>query len=197
MSRVVVVTDRRLCRTDFLGRLAALAAARPAGLVLREKDLGDAEYAALAREALAICAAHGVRCVLHSRPEVALALGADALHLALPALRALPASSRARFGVLGASVHSPAEAVEAEALGCTYVTAGHVFETASKAGLPPRGLAFLRETCQAVSIPVRAIGGISHGNAAAALAAGAAGVCVMSGAMTCRDPREYIAGFPA
>lgn len=79
------------------------------------------------------------------------------------------------FSTVGASVHSPEEAREAQALGADYVTAGHVFATDCKRGLEPRGLEFLRETVNAVSIPVFAIGGISAENVKAVRKAGAAG----------------------
>ena len=84
------------------------------------------------------------------------------------------------FHTIGASVHSPEEALEAEALGADYVTAGHVFATDCKKGAVPRGLEFLRKTADAVSLPVFAIGGISPENIGAVREAGAAGACMMS-----------------
>ena len=195
MCDILCVTNRALCREDFPARLEALAKARPAGIVLREKDLSPAEYEALAHEALAICERHGVPCILHSFPDVAIKLGAKNLHMPLPLLRQMEPEARAGFSLLGASCHGPAEAVEAQALGCTYITAGHVFDTDCKKGLPGRGLDFLREVCSRVTIPVYAIGGVSQENIAAVRQAGAAGACVMSGAMTCPDPATYLAGF--
>lgn len=195
MCEILCVTDRHLCREPFLTRLERIAAAKPAGIILREKDLPEAEYRRLAAEVLALCGRHGVPCVLHGFPETAAALGAEALHLPLPLLRTLPAGERAAFRRLGASCHSAEEAREAEALGCSYITAGHVFDTACKAGTPGRGLDFLREACGAVRIPVYAIGGITPEHFPAVLSAGAAGACVMSGLMTCPDPAEYLARF--
>ncbi len=96
---------------------------------------------------------------------------------------------------MGASCHSVEEAREAEALGCTYLTAGHIFATDCKMGAPPRGLDFLRSVCAAVALPVYAIGGISAGNFCAVRRCGAAGACVMSGAMTCEDPAAYLRSF--
>ena len=81
--------------------------------------------------------------------------------------------------------------MEAEALGCTYVTAGHVFDTDCKRGLPGRGLGFLKEVCGSVSIPVYAIGGIGPDNIADVRKTGAAGACVMSSAMVCADVQAY------
>lgn len=195
MCDILCITSRGLCREDFLSRLERIAAARPAGVVLREKDLAAEEYRTLAEKALAICRAHGVPCILHSFPDTARELGADGLHLPLPLLRALPVEEREKFPVLGASCHSVEDAREAEALGCTYLTAGHVFATDCKKGLAPRGLDFLRAVCRAVTVPVWAIGGIAPDNFPAVLAAGARGGCVMSGLMTCPDPAAMLAAF--
>ena len=67
--------------------------------------------------------------------------------------------------------------------------AGHIYATDCKKGLPPRGLEFLEEICRSVSLPVYAIGGIrlDRKQIEKTLAAGARGVCVMSGAMTCES----------
>lgn len=195
MFDILCVTDRSLCREDFLTRLRAVAKARPAGIILREKDLTPEEYRTLAAEAMAICSASRVPCILHTFAPAAMALGADRLHMPLPLLRQMPEGDRAGFSVLGASCHSAREAAEAEALGCTYITAGHVFDTDCKKGLPGRGLAFLREVCESVSIPVYAIGGVGPGNTAAVRRAGAAGACVMSGAMTCANPESFLANL--
>lgn len=193
MFEFLCVTSRALCRGDFLGQMERVAAARPAGIILREKDLPPSEYKRLGVAVMDLCAHHGVPCILHGFVRVAQELGRASIHLPLPALRGLSEAERAAFPILGASCHSVADAVEAEALGCRYITAGHVFDTACKAGTPGRGLDFLREVCASVLIPVYAIGGIAPENVAAVRRTGAAGACVMSGAMTCADPEAYFA----
>ena len=195
MSEILCVTNRQLCVGDFLERVAEIADCRPAGIILREKDLPEGDYEALARQVLEICRARNIRCILHTFVPAALRLGADAIHLPLPVLRQLTAAEKARFSVLGASCHSVEDAREARELGCTYITAGHVFATDCKKGLPPRGLDFLGQVCRAVDIPVYAIGGISAGNFADILAAGAAGGCVMSGPMACGGVEAYFQSF--
>ena len=89
------------------------------------------------------------------------------------------------FHTVGTSIHSVSEAVEAEKLGTSYLTAGHIYVTDCKKGLPPRGLPFLQNVCQAVQIPVYGIGGIKIDEAQLheLKNAGAAGGCVMSGMM--------------
>ena len=195
MCEIVCVTNRGLCKGDFTVQLARIAAAKPRAVILREKDLTPEEYKALAEQALRICAEYGVKCILHSFADIAAELGADSIHLPLHILCGLPDGMKRRFRIIGASCHSVGDALEAQRQGAAYITAGHVFATDCKKGLPPRGLGFLRKVCAAVSIPVYAIGGISAGNYGSVLAAGAAGACIMSGLMTADDPKEYLQRF--
>ena len=197
MSHIICVTNRALCEENFLVRLEKIASAHPAAIVLREKDLPPEEYADLAKSVLKICEKFNVRCILHTFFGVATDLGAKAIHLPMHVLRSLSNEQRKYFSDLGASCHSVEEAIEAERLGCTYITAGHVFDTDCKRGAPGRGLVFLRKVTAAVSIPVYAIGGMSADNYAEVIAAGAEGACVMSGAMTCPDPEAYFKEFKA
>ncbi len=188
MFELVCVTNRALCGDDFAARLAALAAAGVDKIILREKDLPEGEYIALARHALA---AAGDRLVLHSFPAACVALGAPRLHVPLHQLEAQP-GLRGEVDLLGVSVHAPEEAVRAVSLGADYVTAGHVFATGCKRGLPGRGLDFLRATVQAAAIPVYAIGGIAADNLSAVRETGAAGACLMSGFMRCEDVKAEV-----
>ena len=189
------MTNRLLCREDFLERIDKIAKAQPKGIILREKDLPESEYKSLAKAVLEICGRYGTTCILHSFAQTAEELNAKALHLPLYRLRELPSNKISGFTRLGVSCHSAEEAKEAQKLGCTYITAGHVFDTDCKKGLPGRGVDFLKQVCDSVSLPVYAIGGINAENAAQAINAGAKGVCVMSGAMTCSDPQEYLERF--
>ena len=191
MFDVVFVTNRKLCKENFFARLEKLAKASPSAIILREKDLQEDEYENLATCAFEACAKHNTFCILHGFSEIAIKLGAPALHLPLDKLRALPEAERRRFKVLGASCHSVEDALEAERLGCTYITAGHIFETDCKKGVPARGIDFLREVCRAVSLPVYAIGGVCAENIRDVMNVGARGACVMSGAMLCDDPSGY------
>lgn len=86
---------------------------------------------------------------------------------------------------IGCSVHSVEEAIEAKRLGAAYITAGHIYATDCKKGLAPRGLGFLKDVCQSVSIPVYAIGGIGidDGRRQEVKEYGAQGSCIMSAMM--------------
>ncbi len=180
-----------MCREDFLSRIEKLAALQPSGIILREKDLEEKEYEALAAKALDICRRYDTTCIFHTFADTAIRLGVKSIHLPLPVLRKLEKEKKDFFTSLGASCHSVKEAEEAEGLGCTYLTAGHVFETDCKKGLPGRGIEFLEKVVEAVSVPVYAIGGIDGSRIKLIEKTGAAGVCVMSGAMCCEDVEQY------
>lgn len=194
-SDILSVTDRKLCREEFLSRIERIAAARPAGIILREKDLSEEQYQSLAEQVLEICRKQETQCILHSFYDTALELGCDRIHLPLSVLKDMEPGKRKQFRILGASCHSAEDAFLAEKMGCSYITAGHIFETDCKKGLPGRGLEFLEEVCRKVSVPVYAIGGITAADMGRIRQAGAAGACVMSGLMTCEDPKEYLEGF--
>jgi thiamine-phosphate pyrophosphorylase len=131
--------------------------------------------------------------VVNDDVEAALALGADGVHLG----RDDPGSEQAvEHGLMfGSSASSVDEAVAGEQLGAAYIGAGPVWATPSKPDAdPPIGLGGLREVCDAVSIPVVAIGGIDATNAADCIAAGAAGVAVVRAAADTRAVSEALAG---
>lgn len=154
----------------------------PLGIILREKDLTEEEYEELAAEILSICRENGTDCILHSWVGAARRLGCPCIHLPFEKF-CREARGIQDFQKTGVSIHSVAEAVRAQELGASYVTAGHIFPTDCKKGVPARGIEFLREVCEAVTIPVFAIGGITPQNATNVCKAGAAGYCVMSGVM--------------
>lgn len=182
-EKVICVTNRKLCSGDFLEQLEKVAKEKPKAMILREKDLEEDEYFNLAKKVLALGATYQVKIILHSFPEVAKKLGCKNLHMPLHKLQEMTEELRKEFDCLGASCHSVEDVLLAKELHCTYVTAGHIFETDCKKGLPGRGIPFLKEVCGSVDLPVFAIGGISKDNIDEVLAAGASGVCIMSGLM--------------
>ena len=176
---------------DFLKQIEKIAAAKPFGIVLREKDLPVKEYSALARKVRDICRSAGASLIVHGHPEVARELGIPALHMPLDALGKMGSEERKGFDVLGASCHSVEDVLRAKAFGCDYVTAGHVYATDCKPGLPPRGADFLAEVCgQAAPMPVFALGGLTPARRTSGARAGAAGFAMMSSAMDAENPAE-------
>lgn len=195
MSDLICITNRRLCRGDFYERLKQLASSNIKAVILREKDLSEEEYTALAEKAAKIFKNSGTKLILHTHVNSALKLGINAIHLPVPALIETKAEKLAQFKTLGASCHSIDEALTAQKLGCTYITASNIYETECKKGLKGKGLGFLKEISQAVIIPVYALGGITPENFKDVINSGAAGACVMSGFMTCENPKIYLKEF--
>ena len=183
---VICVTHRLLCPDNFLERLDRIAAQHPYAIVLREKDLSESEYEALARDCLRICQKHDVPLNLNSQIAVARRIGCDGIHLPFHLLLQHK-NELEDFSRVGVSLHSPEEAAQLADTPATYVQAGHVFPTDCKAGVPPRGLSFLRAVCQATDLPVFGIGGITAERYPDVVQTGAAGACIMSGLMTCND----------
>ncbi len=180
MSNLVCITNRKLCRGDFFTQIAKVLALYPKALLLREKDLSEETYLALAAKVLLLCRNAQIPCILHNFPNVAETLRSDGLHLPLAKLEELPESQRKRWKILGASCHTWDDVEKAIKLGATYVTYGHIYTTDCKPGLPGRGLAALQDICHKSPIPVYAIGGISPEKWPELKKAGAAGACLMS-----------------
>ena len=152
-------------------------------LQVRIKPAGAGEIARIARMARRVCDAHGAKLVINDRVDVALAVGADAVHLGqtdlpLAAARALSAGRLA----IGISTHEPAQVDAALAGGADYLAYGPVFATTTKKNPDPvQGLAALREAVRrAGSVPVVAIGGISPATAEVVYDTGAAAICAIS-----------------
>ena len=170
----------------YLEQIERIAASDIRAVILREKDLPEDVYEALARQVVSICESYKKECILHTYMDAALKLGVRKIHLPLAVLEKTAENFPERlkeFEVLGSSVHSAGEAQRAYEMGATYITAGHVYATDCKKGLAPRGISFLKSVCAAVPIPVYGIGGINKDNIQEVLEAGAAAGCIMSGAM--------------
>lgn len=181
--------DEPARRTALLTKMAEAVRAGVDYIQLREKDLTGRELEELAREAVATILATNqqpllTRLLINSRTDVALAVGADGVHLRSDDVspthvrrvwrEAIARSSppAARSPVVCVSCHTAADVVRAEAEGADFAVFAPVFE---KRGAAPAGLAALREACK-VKIPVLALGGIMVERAAACLEAGAAGI---------------------
>lgn len=176
-DKIICVTNRRLCSIPLEEQLEKLVQQGVSRVILREKDLSEEDYSELAQKILGI---KNIELTLHNFPNVARALSISRIHLPF---NMLSKDICREFEIVGASVHSAGEAIEAEKLGASYVIAGHIFATDCKKGLPPHGLDFLEAVCKSVKIPVYAIGGITRENMPSVLERGAAGACVMSGLM--------------
>lgn len=180
MYKKICITNRGLVKGDFLEQIRRVADEGVDILILREKDLSEEEYLLLAQNVIDICTRRNTLCVLHSFIRAAKKLNHPYIHLSMEAFHGMTDEDKAFFQVIGVSTHTVAEAVQAEQGGASYITASHIFSTECKAGLAPRGLAYLREVVQAVQIEVYALGGIHPDNLSLCVEAGADGVCMMS-----------------
>ncbi|MED4970921.1 thiazole tautomerase TenI [Parageobacillus toebii] len=126
--------------------------------------------------------------IVNDRIDVAVVFGVKGVQLAHHSLSVRKVKHHFPSLSIGCSVHSIAEAMEAEESGADYCIYGHVFATGSKVGVPPRGIESLRSVVNHVNIPVIAIGGIHSNNAEQVLKAGAQGIAVMSAVFFANDP---------
>lgn len=181
---IIAVTNRSLCERPFLEQIERVCRFKPKALILREKDLPENEYERIAKQVMEVCGRYDLLCILHSFPQTAVKLNCRAIHLPLTVLKK-SVDMLDNFDIVGTSVHSVEDALEAQRLGADYVTAGHIYETDCKKGLPPRGLEFLKNVCDSVDIPVYGIGGIkiNEEQIEEVKKCGASGGCIMSGMM--------------
>lgn len=178
-----VVTDVEVGRGLSHLDQARLAVAGGADVVqLRDKTMNTSALLREARAIREVTAAAGALFIVNDRLDVALAVGADGVHLGQADLPVEEARVLAPPGfIVGISVGDVAEAVEAATGGADYVALSPTFSTASKADAGPgHGLATLRAIRSAVSVPLLGIGGIGPENVAAVISAGADGVAVIS-----------------
>jgi thiamine-phosphate pyrophosphorylase len=193
-DRTAFAADEATRRRHVLDKISEAALAGVHYIQLREKDLSSRGLEALAREAVGLLAQLRssdpllkARLLINSRTDVALATGADGVHLrsddiSADAVRAIwdqrnssRGSSTLRTPIIGVSCHSPEEVMQAETTGADFAVFAPVFEKKDAPHAQPAGLQRLREACQA-KIPVLALGGVTLENARSCLECGAAGI---------------------
>jgi thiamine-phosphate pyrophosphorylase len=189
--RLWLVTDRRATAGRPLRPVVeACLGAGLRAVQLREKDLPARDLLRLATDLRELTARHRARFLVNDRLDVALAVGADGVHL--PAAGLPPSVARALLGperLVGVSTHSAAEAEAAAAEGADLVFLGPIYDTPSKRPFgPPRGLAELAAACQRSRRPVIAIGGMTPPRVEEVRQAGAAGVAVIRSLLEAGDP---------
>ena len=195
MKGYYFITDARL---SLAGNASDVEHALAAGVRVvqhRDKDADTAVMIEEARLLRRLC--QGALFLVNDRVEVALAVGADGVHLGQEDLHYRAA--RRLLGeqkIIGITVNTPEQALEAARLGADYLGVSPIFATRTKpdAG-EPAGLTLLREIRRRVSLPLIAIGGITLDNASAVIEAGADGICAISAVVTRPDVRGAIHSF--
>ena len=192
--RLIVATDRKLARPR--GVLAVVSAALRAGcpaVQVREKELPPRDLLPLARELRRATRAAGSLLFVNDRLDLAIAVGADGVHLGPGDLPVAHARRLAPSGFLiGYSASTVATAEAATDAGADYIGCGPLHPTATKRDAGRAiGLKRLARVARAVDVPVVAIGGITTaGTARAAIDAGATGVAAIGAVMSAEDPHR-------
>jgi thiamine-phosphate pyrophosphorylase len=195
-----LVTDRT--RTAGRPLLNVVESALQGGVdavQLREKDLAARELLDLAGQLISLCRRYGARLLINDRVDVALAVGANGVHL--PVNSFAPGDARRLLGaqaLIGVSTHSLEQAEAATAGGADFIVFGPVFETPSKREFgPPLGLPVLARVTEKSAAPVFAIGGITVDRINDVRRHGASGVAVISAILEADDPRAAASALRA
>lgn len=196
--RLYAVTDRSWLKPgETLAEVVeTLLKAGVTCVQLREKEAEDALILQEARELKALCHRYGVPFLVNDRPDLAQAVGADGVHVGqedtgLTEARNLLGPN----ALLGGSAHTVEEALAAQAAGADYLGCGAVFGSGTKHNVSQMPLETLTAICQAVDIPVVAIGGVSLDNLPSLADTGIAGVAVISGLFAADDKTEAAQAF--
>jgi thiamine-phosphate pyrophosphorylase len=200
LLRLYLVTDQTLTRGRPLADVVAAAVQGGVTCVqLREKQLGTREFLAQALILKALLAPQGIPLVINDRIDVALACGADGVHLGQNDLPPDEARKLLPSGVfIGWSVESMDDVQQSAALPVDYLGVSPVFSTPTKTDTKdPWGLEGLAVVRAATPLPLVAIGGVHAGNARDVLRAGANGLAVVSAICAADDPQAAAAALRA
>ena len=155
---------------------------------LREKELDETAFLQEAKELCALCRRYGVPFLVNDNVEIAIACGADGIHVGQEDLAA--GEVRRRVGetmILGVSVHTVEEACQAVRDGADYLGLGAVFPTSTKTDVEQMSNETLQAICDAVDVPIVAIGGINRGNILRLAGSGVDGVALVSAIFSAED----------
>ena len=180
--RLYPVTDLRFGDLSHSKQVERLARGGATLVQVREKSLSPLDFYTAAAEAVSLARRLGVRVIINDRVDIALAVGANGVHVGQGDLP--PARVRALLGpkrVIGFSTHSLEQAVAADSMPVDYIAIGPIYRTATKENPDPIvGLELISEVARRVSKPIVAIGGITLDRAPSVIAAGADSVAVIA-----------------
>lgn len=182
---------------DAIAAVRSVVAAGAPLVQVRLKSVGDGAALDHVRRAVEAAHAAGATCLVDDRVDVAMAAGADGVHLGaddlpVPVVRALTDGHRPRF-LVGGTARDPETARRLADEGVDYLGVGPCFPTGSKTGLPePGGPARVAAVADAVEVPVVAIGGVTAEEVPALLDAGAHGVAVIGAVWHAPDPATAV-----
>lgn len=185
------ITDSTgLPEAEFLHRTEAALQGGVTLLQLREKEKSTREYLALAEKVHQLTRKYGIPLIIDDRLDIAMAVDAEGVHLGQSDLPVHIA--RRLFGpdkIIGATAKTVPQALEAWRQGADNLGVGAIYPTTTKVKTVLTSPETLREICNAVPIPVNAIGGLNKDNLHILTGIPIAGICVVSAIMKAEDPR--------
>lgn len=177
------VTDKTWAQSssELFDQVRATLESGTTFLQYREKDFPFERMVDVAKQIKKICHTYNIPFVINDDVDVAMAIDADGIHVGQNDMEAANVRSLVGNGkILGVSVQTTAQAISAEQKGADYLGVGAVFPTGSKDDADEVSFETLKDICQAVNIPVVAIGGISQQNALSLTGSGIDGIAVIS-----------------
>ena len=189
------ITDSTFCdEEEFLRRVELALQGGVSILQLREKTDSARQYMKLAEKVHAIARKYDVPLIIDDRLDVAMAIGAEGVHLGQSDL---PVEAARRIAgkdmIIGATTKTVEQAQEAFRMGAYYLGVGAIYPTTTKVKTILTSVDTLRAICQAVPIPVNAIGGLNKDNIHVLKNTGIAGICAVSAIMKAQNPLQAAA----
>ena len=191
-TRLYFITDSTgFSEEEFLQRTEAALQGGVTLLQLREKEKSTREYLSLAKKVHKLTEKYGVHLIIDDRLDVAMAVDAEGVHLGQSDM---PIDiARSIFGqdkIIGATAKTVPQALEAYEQGADYLGVGAIYPTTTKVKTILTSTDTLRDICDAVPIPVNAIGGLNKENIDVLQGIPIAGICVVSAIMKAADPKQ-------
>ncbi len=178
---------------EFLERCEAALRGGATLVQIREKEKSTREYIALAKKLHAICQRYNVPLIIDDRIDVAMAIGAEGVHLGQSDMPI--DTARKILGdsvIIGATAKTVPQALEAYRQGADYLGVGAIYPTTTKVKTILTSVDTLRDICSAVPIPVNAIGGLNRDNIDILRSIPISGICVVSAIMKADNPEASV-----
>lgn len=198
--RLCLVTDRGLAAGRPLGEIVAAALRGGVSMVqLREKEMATRAFVEEARALKALLAPHGAPLLINDRVDVALACGADGVHVGQSDMPvALARALLPKGAIIGLSITGAEDLARPDAEEADYLGVGPIYAQATKAdATAPLGVAGFAALRALSAKPMMVIGGVTPAAGAPLLAAGADGLAVVSAIIAARDPQAAAQAFEA
>jgi thiamine-phosphate pyrophosphorylase len=197
LPKLYPITDTRISRLTHAEQIKQMAAGGATLIQLREKQASPRQFYEAAVEAVRVARELNVKLIINDRVDIALAAGADGVHLGQDDLP--PEKAREILGercLIGYSTHDLKQALAADLMPVDYIAIGPVFQTSTKENPDPVvGLEMIQELKSQISKPLVAIGGITFESAKAVLDAGASSVAVISDLYATGDLASRVHAF--